>query len=107
MLQYAAFSPDGQWIATIAYDNSVRVWDSVTGQEVARFTSSSDPSVAIAFAPNSRALVALSKSGRFNQVECELCTDAAGLLDLAAARTFRPPTPDESGRYRLDEDDGL
>jgi tetratricopeptide (TPR) repeat protein len=45
------FSPDGKWIVSASDDNTARVWESDTGNEVSRITHEYDVK-AVAFSPN-------------------------------------------------------
>jgi WD40 repeat protein len=58
----AAFSPDGSLLATAGFDNSIRIWDRRIGFHLLR-TLDDPPSrvTSLAFSPNSRRLVAVSK----------------------------------------------
>ena len=51
-----AYSPDGRWIASGGWDNRVRLWDALTGEQCAK---PPHPGVveALAFAPDSSWLV--------------------------------------------------
>lgn len=31
LVNHVCFSPNGQWIASASFDNSVRIWDGITG----------------------------------------------------------------------------
>ncbi len=51
-----AFSPDGRLLAHAELDNSVQVWDTATGQRLARFEGHQGVISMIAFAPDGRSL---------------------------------------------------
>ena len=57
-----AFSPDGQWIATAAWDGAVRLWDPKSGKEVRRLEVPPSPNFnpahlsQITFSPDNRLL---------------------------------------------------
>ena len=47
-----AFSPDGARIASASYDNTLRVWDRATGQELHLFNEDSSGVTGVAFSPD-------------------------------------------------------
>lgn len=50
----AAWSPDGQYIATSSFDHTVKVWSASTGNLVCTYTVSDDTVYALAWSPNSQ-----------------------------------------------------
>jgi ribosome assembly protein 4 len=36
-INHVCFSPDGQWVASASFDNSVKLWNGTTGKFVATF----------------------------------------------------------------------
>lgn len=54
-----AVSPDARWIATVSEDNSVKIWNAATGQEVHTLVASTSPFpvTSLAFSPDSTHLV--------------------------------------------------
>ena len=57
-----AFSPDGNWLATGAYDNTARLWDVDTGQPFADpFTGHGARLLGVAFSPDGRRLATTSE----------------------------------------------
>ncbi len=65
----AAYSPDGQWIATAGWDGTARIWDAKTGKEVRRLdvpaTKSYNPAhlYRILFSPDNEFVVVAQQSG--------------------------------------------
>jgi WD40 repeat protein len=58
---WSAFSPDGNWIATLGYDQTVHIWNSANGAQVGKFRIDSKFYVA-RWSPNSEYL-AIAKMG--------------------------------------------
>jgi WD40 repeat protein len=56
----AAFSPDGTRIVTASDDHTARVWDSVTGKELATLTVHTGSVNSVAFSPNGMRIVTAS-----------------------------------------------
>ena len=56
----AAYSPDGQWVASAGTDRTVRVWRAADRQDVAVLLGHTASVVGVAFAPNGRRLASLS-----------------------------------------------
>ena len=53
-----AFSPDGPRIVSGSVDNTVRIWDADTGQQIgAPLTGHTEPVAAVAFSPDGRRIV--------------------------------------------------
>jgi WD40 repeat protein len=52
-----AWSPDGTWIATVGRDAMLRIWDAVTGREVARSAGHTLPLFGCAWSPDGRRIV--------------------------------------------------
>jgi RNA polymerase sigma factor (sigma-70 family) len=68
-LTSVAFAPEGQWIATAAWDGTVRLWDAKTGKEVRRLdvppTKNYNPAYLsqVLFSPDSEFVVVAQQSG--------------------------------------------
>ncbi|KAK6347504.1 hypothetical protein TWF718_005345 [Orbilia javanica] len=52
-----AFSPDGKWIVSGSNDQTVRLWDAITGEEVKRLEGHSSSVQAVAFSPDGKRVV--------------------------------------------------
>ncbi len=62
-LSDVAFSPDGRFLATASYDNSVKLWDAQTGRELRTFTDHSRVVNGLAFSPDSQRLASGGDDG--------------------------------------------
>ncbi|KAI0321569.1 WD-repeat protein [Amylostereum chailletii] len=60
-VSHVAFSPDGRWAASAAFDNSVRVWEGRTGKFVATLRGHIGAVYRLTWSADSRLLVSASK----------------------------------------------
>lgn len=73
-LKAAAFSPDGQWIATSGPENALTLWDARKGEKVTRLEGHADAVTCLAFSPDSALLASGSADSQIR------------LWDVAAAK---------------------
>jgi ribosome assembly protein 4 len=62
-ISHVAFSPDGRWAASSAWDSSVRIWEGKTGKFVATLRGHVGPVYRVAWSADSRMLISASKDG--------------------------------------------
>ena len=55
-----AFSPDGKQLVSASHDQTVRLWDAATGEQVKKLEGHSGKVKAVAFSPNGRRLASAS-----------------------------------------------
>ena len=87
-----AFSPDGQWVASGGWDNTARVWEAATGQEVARMEHEGWLVKAVAFSPDGRWVASGSGDGTVRVWEAAMGEEVAQMAheDLVNAVAFSP-----------------
>jgi WD40 repeat protein/serine/threonine protein kinase len=62
LIHSVAFSPDGQRLASASYDETVRIWDCATGEELLSLMGHAGPVTSVAFSPDGQRLA----SGSFD-----------------------------------------
>ena len=60
-ISHVAFSPDGRWAASAAWDNSVRVWEGRTGKFIATLRGHVGAVYRLAWSADGRMLISASK----------------------------------------------
>ena len=60
-ISHVAFSPDGRWAASAAWDNSVRIWEGRTGKFVATLRGHVGAVYRLAWSADGRMLISASK----------------------------------------------
>jgi hypothetical protein len=63
VVQYVAFSPDGSRIASASYDQTVKVWDAATGEEVLTLKGHAHKVGGVAFSPDGSRIASASADG--------------------------------------------
>jgi WD40 repeat protein/serine/threonine protein kinase len=66
LLVHLAFSPDGRRLASGSVDNSVKVWNLTTSQEVHTLSGHTKPILHVTFSPNGRRLISAGRDRRVN-----------------------------------------
>ncbi|KAJ0232975.1 WD40 repeat-containing protein [Hirschfeldia incana] len=61
LVNHVCFSPNGQWIASASFDNSVKIWDGNTGEFITTFQAHIGSVYQISWSPDSRMLLSASK----------------------------------------------
>jgi WD40 repeat protein len=61
-LLHLEFSPDGRWLAAGSADNTAKIWDVTTGDEVYTLPGHTDLIINVTFTPDGRRLISASRS---------------------------------------------
>jgi len=93
-----AYGPQGRYMAAASYDDTIRVWDTATGQ-----TLQVDHDFSFTYAPyitsDGRYLIENNNDGRVNVWSaCPDCEDPETLLKASRAEVVSPLTPVEQAQ---------
>lgn len=72
-ISHVAFSPDGRWAASAAWDNSVRIWEGRTGKFIATLRGHVGPVYRLAWSADGRMLISASKDSTLKVCHFSLC----------------------------------
>ena len=90
-----AWSPDGKWLATASRDNTAKVWDAGTGEELLTLIGHTARILSVAWSPDGKRL-ATGSEDRTVQV---YAMDIHDLMELARQRVTAHPSEEGCKRY--------
>ena len=101
-----AFSPDGRRIASAGDDETVKVWDAATGQEILTLKGHTGDVPSVAFSPDGKRLASASTDGTVKLWDATTGQETLTLKGHTGCRTsvaFSPdgivsPRPARTGR---------
>ncbi|MCA9271358.1 MAG: WD40 repeat domain-containing protein, partial [Planctomycetales bacterium] len=86
-IRAAVFSPDGKQFATASYDESIRLWDTATGDRLATLAGHRDWVLGLAYSPDGKTLVSVSRDKSIRTWDVEGKRFKATLSDKANTPT--------------------
>jgi WD40 repeat protein len=92
-VQSVAFSPDGRILASGSHDNTIRLWNSISGRELRSLTGHSEPVTSVAFSPDGRFLASGSLDSTVKIWDLGTCSLLRTLTDhtsMVYAVAFSP-----------------
>ena len=93
IVNHCSFSPDGRLIASASFDNSVRVWDGLTGKFIVRLIGHVENVYQICWSADSRMIASASKDSTvklWNLKNNKLIIDLPGHADQVFALDWSP-----------------
>ncbi|KAG4300819.1 hypothetical protein PCANB_002919 [Pneumocystis canis] len=93
LVNHVSFSPDGQWIASASFDNSVKIWNGLTGEFIANLRGHVASVYQCSWSSDSRMLVSSSKDTTlkvWDIFEKKLKCDLPGHCDEVFACDWSP-----------------
>ncbi len=83
-----AFSPDGRYALSGSYDQTLKLWEVETGEEVRTFKGHSAPVYSVAFSPDSRYVLSGSSDGTTRLWEVDSGDELALLMTIGEKDWF-------------------
>jgi WD40 repeat protein len=94
-LNSAVWSSDGQRIITASWDETAKVWDANTGQELFTLTGHNGNVLSACWSPDQKRLMTSGQDG----IVQIYTTDMDELLQIAESRVTRQLTAEEKEKY--------
>ncbi|PVV05049.1 hypothetical protein BB560_000424 [Smittium megazygosporum] len=93
LVNHVGFSPDGRYIASASFDNSVKIWDGVTGKFIASLRGHVGPVYQVSWSSDSRMLISSSRDSTIKLWDVKtkkIKMDLPGHLDEVFAVDWSP-----------------
>jgi len=94
-----AWSPDGRRLVTASDDDTAKVWDATSGQELLTLRGHNYSVNSVAWSPDRRRIASAGGDGTIRMVTTVYALDVDDLMTLARERFIDDPSLDSCKKY--------